>query len=371
MSVTVTQGPNNAPPPPGDVWLRIDPLPCADGPQDWSVPGAVSYGWPNTNNPCVAEAHRQVQAAGYTMRSVTLYAGYAVAWARARARTTTPTADPTAVPRQPVQPTTAVTTRPTVQPTIRPTVQPTSPTVSQVTADPVTTVGTLTALWAGIKALFGAFTRWDGWVKLSPNTDPATVWKQAGQAAPDVYGVGRLIQDAPGRPEEVNWIARQSNRDYAIIGTDSIGPGDLVPDVRIPLAAARQLVDLTYPEGAFEGGSGTGPPSTTSSGTGQIAYGALSQLLGVPPTRPRTVTVRRCGKGMMLGIDGACYPTRLLTVATRMNKSKKAVISYREGQTINKAKTARRRIRRLAAGIEAEAKDETHHVVHHRRKKHD
>ena len=213
-----------------------------------------------------------------------------------------------------------------------------------------------------MKALFGAISSIADWCKLPVNTAPTVVFSQAGQAGKGITAVARLRGDLPDNPG-IHWVGYQPGRDYVIIQTDSIGPGDFIPDIRIPFAAARQLTDLVYPEAGipWDRVSGPQPPTRPS---GELRYGALSEFLGVPPTQPGTYTVRRCPKGMQLAIDGGCYPRKLLTAATRANKSKKAKISYREWQTFMQSKGVKRTILQAAHDVEEADKEHTHRHRH-------
>ena len=63
--------------------------------------------------------------------------------------------------------------------------------------------------------------------------------------------------------------------------------------------------------------------------------------------RPRMIQQRRCPGGMRLAKDGWCYPSKLLPAAARENRSKRAVISWSEGQAIRKGITASKRIKKI------------------------
>ena len=62
-------------------------------------------------------------------------------------------------------------------------------------------------------------------------------------------------------------------------------------------------------------------------------------------TAPMAYTIRRCGPRKVLAIDGLCYYKRLLPAALRMNRSKKAPVSYSDAKAIQKGNRAAARIK--------------------------
>lgn len=193
------------------------------------------------------------------------------------------------------------------------------------------------------------------WGKMPANSNPLQVYEAAERAESDMVGVGRLLQGIPGSQEGVVWMGRQREGNWFV-------PVEYLPDPKITAQLAPLVIDPNgiYPEGIL-GAHDVNAPRGSSGPT--MEYGAIGAVIGVPPTRPQVVQVRRCGKGMQLAIDGGCYPKKMLTAATRANKSKKAVVSYRDGSYIRKGRSARRKIEDLAEDIRH---DEVHHRATHR-----
>ena len=73
--------------------------------------------------------------------------------------------------------------------------------------------------------------------------------------------------------------------------------------------------------------------------------GNVPGLIGVEPV---VVPVRRCPGRTVLAVDGKCYDKRILPSALRMNRSKKAPVSYRDALAIRKGTAATKRIERYA-----------------------
>ena len=74
---------------------------------------------------------------------------------------------------------------------------------------------------------------------------------------------------------------------------------------------------------------------------------------GVPPN---IIQVRRCPKETRLAVDGLCYHKRILPAALRMNKARKAVVSWSEGQMIRKGARAAIRLKAITRKAEKEAR---------------
>lgn len=74
---------------------------------------------------------------------------------------------------------------------------------------------------------------------------------------------------------------------------------------------------------------------TNGTGTGTTGTPIESGMCG--PTPPMMTQRRTCGPGRILGRDGMCHDKKSLRAADRLNKSKKAEISYSDKQTVNKA----------------------------------
>ena len=201
------------------------------------------------------------------------------------------------------------------------------------------------------------------WAKMSPNASPESVWNAAVTEESDLVAVAGLLQSVNNPSEGITgvilyWVGQQRDGSWFV-------PIKYLPDVDIPEGVGNLLIDTNRlyrahtPDGQPPppGGTGTSAPS-------ELRYGALSEILGVPPTRPKTVTIRRCGRGMRLGIDGACYPKKLLTAATRANNPKKAKISHRDWQIFKKSKSVKNAILQAAEDVEHEEKEHSHRHRH-------
>ena len=90
-------------------------------------------------------------------------------------------------------------------------------------ADPATLAAGALGVWEGLKALFGAVTRFDDWVVMPLNTPPVRVFTKAGQdVGSDVVGVMRINAALPNL-DDVHWLAYRRDRSYATIGTGMKG----------------------------------------------------------------------------------------------------------------------------------------------------
>lgn len=107
-------------------------------------------------------------------------------------------------------------------------------------------------------------------------------------------------------------------------------------------------------EGSQVGNCGTGGeppplPPTTTGGHTMMGF----DLQGTPPT---TYVARKCGKAKVLAVDGLCYWKKLLPAALRMNKSRRAPVSWSDAQNIRKGEQASKRIKAYGKRIEKSAR---------------
>jgi len=120
----------------------------------------------------------------------------------------------------------------------------------------------------------------------------------------------------------------------------------LVPDCPVGMVkVGNTCVDLTaLPPG--------GDPAFTPAGGGVATVGAF----GLPALSPQGVSrvVRKCGRGMVLGIDNLCYPKAVLTGRSKFRKWRRPVrppISRRDVVAIRRAAGARDRVKELAKDV--------------------
>ena len=93
------------------------------------------------------------------------------------------------------------------------------------------------------------------------------------------------------------------------------------------------------------------PPDDRTGMGGDLVTAALG-----PGTPPKQVVTRRCPGRMRLAINGSCYDKSVIPAKWRMNKERRAVISYSEGQQIVKGFRAAERIDKLAKKTGMKAK---------------
>lgn len=109
-------------------------------------------------------------------------------------------------------------------------------------------------------------------------------------------------------------------------------PLNLCPDTTVQIVAGSMVCSATA--------------TRVNGATGGGSMGM--DLIGTPPS---TYTVRKCGKGKVLAIDGLCYWKRLLPAALRANKSRKAPVSWSDYQSIKKGERAAQRIKKYEKAI--------------------
>jgi len=130
------------------------------------------------------------------------------------------------------------------------------------------------------------------------------------------------------------------------------GGGDTCPVGMVRLG--NSCIDLTaLPPGgdpaitpALPGATGVTIP------TGQATVGAF----GLPALAPQGVSrlVRKCGRGMVLGVDNLCYPKAVLTGRSKFRKWRRAVrppVTRRDVVAIRRAAGARDRVKELAKDV--------------------
>lgn len=62
---------------------------------------------------------------------------------------------------------------------------------------------------------------------------------------------------------------------------------------------------------------------------------------------PATSSRRTCGRGAVLAVDGLCYPKNMLPASMRLNRRRRAVVSWSDGRAIRKAASAKKKLIKL------------------------
>ena len=141
-------------------------------------------------------------------------------------------------------------------------------------------------------------------------------------------------------------------RDFCLAALTFLpGGGPEVPLVERPGGCPTGMVRLGDRCVDFSAAFPGGDPLTTPAG-GQATVGAF----GLPALSPQGITriVRKCGRGMVLGIDNLCYPKAVLTGRSKFRKWRRPVrppISRRDVVAIKRAAGARDRVKELAKDV--------------------
>lgn len=176
------------------------------------------------------------------------------------------------------------------------------------------------------------------WTRNGAGTDARTVYTQAVNDDDKWTGVAPLLVPRVYDGGIIAFWAGQSEGNWSI------------PTTRggLDIAARDDPVSVSEIniQKAFYGGSQPmqqpgGPPATMG------APGSLAQfgLSGIPPS---TYTVRRCGKGRVMAIDGLCYLKSILPMKFRMNKTKKALLTHADKRTMQKGFRKARQLKEIA-----------------------
>lgn len=125
---------------------------------------------------------------------------------------------------------------------------------------------------------------------------------------------------------------------------------------------------------------GTGPVADPPSDPGVILPGQVATVgaFGLPALSPAGVSrlVRKCGRGMVLGIDNLCYPKAVLTSRSKFRKWRRPPrppVTRRDVVAIRRAAGARDRVAELAKdvglkiGSSRKKKKKSAAAVHHER----
>ena len=122
---------------------------------------------------------------------------------------------------------------------------------------------------------------------------------------------------------------------------------------------------------------GTGPSTDIISDPGVILPGQVATVgaFGLPALSPTGISrlVRKCGRGMVLGVDNLCYPKAVLTGRSKFRKWRRPVrppVTRRDVVAIRRAAGARDRVRELAEDVglkigTKKRKKKTAAAVHH------
>ena len=127
-------------------------------------------------------------------------------------------------------------------------------------------------------------------------------------------------------------------------GTPTFGPVDCPAGM---IRLGERCIDLTA---LPPGGDPAFQPVPT--GGGQATVGAF----GLPALSPTGISrlVRKCGRGMVLGVDNLCYPKAVLTGRSKFRKWRRPVrppVTRRDVIAIRRAAGARDRVKELAKDV--------------------
>ena len=176
------------------------------------------------------------------------------------------------------------------------------------------------------------------WAKAPRTADPQAQLAAAGPKAKNVAalspsGVRALVGNAIG----ANW-AFYNGSTWQIDIDRFIDPDVSVADLDRSTAAN----DLGFPS------NGKKPPDDYTGND-------LLDVLG-PGTEPTIVQTRRCPGPTRLAINGRCYHKNVLPAKFRMNKPRKAVVSYAEGKAMMKGFRAATRIEKINKKVAKDAR---------------
>ena len=103
---------------------------------------------------------------------------------------------------------------------------------------------------------------------------------------------------------------------------------------------------------------GAGPGTDITRDPGEILPGQVATVgaFGLPALSPTGVSrlVRKCGRGMVLGVDNLCYPKAVLTGRSKFRKWRRPVrppVTRRDVVAIRRAAGARDRVKELAKDV--------------------
>lgn len=142
-------------------------------------------------------------------------------------------------------------------------------------------------------------------------------------------------------------------RDFCLAALTFLpGGGPEAPLVERPAACPPGMVQLPNGQCLDLTALPPGGDPAVISGAGQATVGAF----GLPALSPQGITriVRKCGRGMVLGIDDLCYPKAVLTGRSKFRKWRRPVrppISRRDVVAIKRAAGARDRVKELAKDV--------------------
>lgn len=181
------------------------------------------------------------------------------------------------------------------------------------------------------------------WSIVQPSANAAIAARDSGNSAIDF--IARILQ--PSENHGALWAWRGGTGGDWKVQLD--GPL-FCPDPDVVGGAAgidsSSIIDINTIQ------PGTGTPPATIPGSGGIV--PASNFLA--PVQPRIIQVRRCPGPTRLAIDGLCYHKNVLPAKLRENRSKKAPVSYSDGQSIRKGFQAAKRIEGYTKRAQKEAR---------------
>ena len=171
----------------------------------------------------------------------------------------------------------------------------------------------------------------EDWAKLPTNTRYPQLLEASGLKQGTVFGTLKTPL------KMANWAVRRGSEwevamNWGGILNPTCGRDVDVPASMIAVQVGPSQVNGTPPR--------PGTPETPGTMPGMpIACGA----------QPMMTTRRTCGRGMVLGLDGLCYPKRMLAPSMRMNRSRKAPVTHSDMKALSRARRVQRTLERASA----------------------
>jgi len=138
-------------------------------------------------------------------------------------------------------------------------------------------------------------------------------------------------------------VSAEACKDIPFIGPTCVDAGARDPRVSGGISSIR-----TQSGG---GGGGNGNGNGAGGGTTDMVMCEVPGLTGV---EPRIIQQRKCPPKTVMAINGMCYLRDALPAQLRMNKRRKAPVSYQDAQYIKKGVRASKRIKEYSQKSEKE-----------------
>jgi len=183
------------------------------------------------------------------------------------------------------------------------------------------------------------------WAKLSPTATYQALFQAKGNTKPGTW-FGRLnavINEARwaySEDEGKTWYIPRGRRIPGL--GNCIDQGGM--DVKV---TAAYLMPNGIERGPRKTGDGTGMTPTDN-------MGMMCDVPGLKGVEPRIIQQRKCPPKTVMAINGMCYLRDALPAQLRMNKRRKAPVSYQDAQYIKKGVRASKRIKEYSMKSEKE-----------------